>query len=178
MTPEARIQLLEDQIIRLEAMIRNLFRVATAQSYDPETDEVVAVDDVEGDDENGKPETPSIRVIGQSGAVQKRTTISPGEMLLIISPGGDFGIGSFAIPLGDNERNPSPSSHGKEDVTVIGQSVSRLREDRGELLSEHVDLGSPGGPPVARKGDKVLITTGSSAGLWPIVTAASKTYAV
>lgn len=172
-----RMASLEDEVVRLQEMIRNMFRIATAAEYDPEKDRVVGVDDAEGDEDNGRPETPPIRVLGQSGAVKKRTTISAGEQLLILSPGGDFGPGSLALPLGPNADNPSPSNHGEEDITTIGQTRQRLTADGAELTGERVDLGATGGPPVARKGDFVLVRVGSSAGLWPIVTAAKKTFA-
>lgn len=37
------------------------------------------------------------------------------------------------------------------------------------VLSDDVHLGSEGGPRVARIGDRVQVSSGSSAGLWPIV---------
>lgn len=173
----ARIAALEDEVVRLQEMTRNMFRVATAADYDPEKDRVVGVDDAEGDDENGRPETPPIRVLGQSGAIKKRSTISAGEQLLILSPGGDFGPGSLALPLGPNADNQSPSNETEEDLTTVGETRHRLTAGGAELTGDRVELGATGGPPVARKGDFVLVKVGSSAGLWPIVTAASNTFA-
>jgi hypothetical protein len=174
---DQRIANLENEIIELREVIRNLFRTATVSKYDGEKDQVTAFDDVEGDDDNGKPETPPIRVIGQSGKVKRRTTISEGEQILIISPGGNFGETSLALPLGYNKDNPSPSNADVEDITTIGSTTMRLNEGSAALTGGKIDLGASGGPAVARLGDQVLVSDGSSAGLWPIVTAASKTYA-
>jgi phage baseplate assembly protein V len=41
-------------------------------------------------------------------------------------------------------------------------------------LKGNTDLGGSGGDPVARVGDKVEITAGSSAGEWPIISGSSK----
>ena len=41
-------------------------------------------------------------------------------------------------------------------------------------LDGNVDLGGSGGQPIARIGDKVEITGGSSAGQWPIISGSSK----
>lgn len=174
---EQRIQALEDQVVRLQEALRNLVRTATVKSYDPERDRVIAADEAEGDEGNGVARTPMIRVASQAGAVSKRTTLSEGEQVVIISPGGEFGAGSIAFPLGPNEANASPSSHGEEDLTTIGETSFRLRGQSAEVTSARVDLGAPGGPAVAREGDLVLVARGSSAGLWPIVTAATKTFA-
>ncbi len=41
-------------------------------------------------------------------------------------------------------------------------------------LDGNVNLGGSGGQPIARIGDKVEITGGSSAGQWPIISGSSK----
>ena len=41
-------------------------------------------------------------------------------------------------------------------------------------LKGDVDLGGSGGQPVARVGDKVEITAGTSAGQWPIISGSGK----
>lgn len=174
---QKRILKLESLVVQQQEAFRNMFRTGTVQKYDGKKDRAVAIDDMEGDDDNGKPETPPIRVLGQSGKIKKRTTLSEGEQVLIISPGGDFGLGSFMMPLGYNEDNPSPSDEADEDITTNGSSTLRIGADSQSISGDKIDLGSNGGPAVARVGDMVLITAGSSAGLWPIVTGAEKTFA-
>jgi hypothetical protein len=175
---ESRIRDVEAENTSLRHALRNVIRTGTVSEYDAATDRAVVIDEVEGDDGNGKAETPPARVLGQTGGVKKRTTLKAGEQVLVISPGGDYGETSLVLPLGPNEANPSPSDHGSEDLTIIGSTTQRLREDGALLASDKVDLGAEGGPPVARIGDQVLVMLGSSAGLWPIVTGAEKTNAV
>lgn len=175
---ERRIADLEAENTSLRQAIRNMFRTATVGEYDAATDRATVTDEAEGDDDNGVPQTPNVRVIGQAGSVKKRTTLSKGEQVLVLSPGGDFGEPSLLLPLGPNEKNTSPSDHGKEDLTTVGDTAFRLREDVAEVTSARVELGEPGGPKVARVGDFVLVKFGSSAGLHQIVTGASRTYAV
>lgn len=173
-----RVERQEAEITRLQQMVRNLLRTGTVDSYDASTDSAVVVDEIEGDDDAGKARTPPVRVLGKSGGVSKRATLKKGEQVLVISPGGQFGETSLVLPLGPNEANPSPSSHGVEDVTTVGGTTARLREDGALIASDQVDLGAEGGPRVARIGDLVSVGFGSSAGLWPIVTGAKKTSAV
>lgn len=174
---ERRINNLESEIVQLHSLIRNMIKTATVDEYDAEKDQVLATDDMDGDDDNGKPETAPIRVMGKSGNVSRRSTISPGEQILIISPNGEFGETSLAMPLGHSDDKPKPSSEEDEDITTVGGTTQRLGSGSASLTSGRVDLGADGGPAVARVGDMVLISVGSSAGLWPIVTGASNTFA-
>ncbi|WP_428527156.1 hypothetical protein [Roseibium sp.] len=188
---QSRIRDLEGQIIRLEGMIRDLIRTATVDEYDPKTDRAIVSDETEGDEGGGKATTPPARVLGQAGGVKKRTTLTKGEQVVVINPNGNLGETSLILPLGPNEENPSPSDHGAEDLTIIGGTKIQAREETYDLTSgtitcnadtttvnATVHLGAEGGPKVARVGDKVLVAIGSSAGLWSIVTGASKTHAV
>lgn len=174
---EERIADLEGEIVELHSLIRSLIKTATVDEYDAEKDQVLATDDMEGDDDNGKPETAPIRVMGKSGKVSRRSTLSKGEQVLIISPNGQFGETSLAIPLGHSEASPSPSNAEDEDITIVGSTTQRLSAGSASLTSGRVDLGANGGPAVSRIGDQVLVSVGSSAGLWPIVTGASNTFA-
>lgn len=61
-----------------------------------------------------------------------------------------------------------------EVEAVNGGSVLRVRAAEGQFHAPDVSLGGSSGSPVARLGDMVQVGSGSSAGLWPIVTAAAK----
>ncbi|WP_068087476.1 phage baseplate assembly protein V [Polycladidibacter stylochi] len=169
------IRALQAQITDLQAQIRNMVRVATVTSFDATNNRLVAQDQSDGDSD--RLQTPPIPFLHQSGAVQRRATISAGEQVLVISPCGQFGPASFAIPIGSTETNPSPSAAEVEDVTIVGETTQRLLPEQAELTSKRVDLGATGGPAVARVGDMVQIDRGSSRGLWPIVTGAKRTFA-
>lgn len=177
---EQVVRELQSANTKSEERFRNLFRTATVTDFDPTSDRVVARDLAEGDDDNGTPDTPPIRVLGQAGGaagVNKRSTLSPGEQVLIISMGGELNATSIAVPLGYNAENPSPSDHEAEELVSIGGSTLRLHAGDASLLSSRVDLGSTGGKAVARKGDRVMVSVGSSAGLWEIIEGATNTFA-
>jgi phage baseplate assembly protein V len=69
----------------------------------------------------------------------------------------------------------------KGDVTIKVVGNANIEGDNINItgssnitLDGNVDLGGSGGQPIARIGDKVEITGGSSAGQWPIISGSSK----
>jgi len=69
----------------------------------------------------------------------------------------------------------------KGDVTIKVVGNANIEGDNVNIkgssnitLDGNVDLGGSGGQPIARIGDKVEITGGSSAGQWPIISGSSK----
>jgi len=113
----------------------------------------------------------------------------PGEQVMVLSPGGDTAQ-AVALPALFRAAAPPPADTAdKRRVTFAdGASVEYdraahvltidLATPQGTVLvksktaiveAEKVDLGAAGGPRVARIGDKVRITAGSSAGLNGII---------
>lgn len=58
----------------------------------------------------------------------------------------------------------------KRDGIVVTAPKVTVDADTVEVVGGSIDLGGAGGPAVARVGDMVHVGSGSSAGMWPIVT--------
>lgn len=63
------------------------------------------------------------------------------------------------------------------NANIEGDNIS-IKGSSNITLDGNVDLGGSGGQPIARIGDKVEITGGSSAGQWPIISGSSKVKSV
>jgi len=59
------------------------------------------------------------------------------------------------------------------NANIEGDNIN-ITASSNITLDGNVDLGGSGGQPIARIGDKVEITGGSSAGQWPIISGSSK----
>lgn len=59
------------------------------------------------------------------------------------------------------------------NANIEGDNIS-IKGSSNITLDGNIDLGGSGGQPIARIGDKVEITGGSSAGQWPIISGSSK----
>jgi len=59
------------------------------------------------------------------------------------------------------------------NANIEGDNIN-ITSSSNITLDGNVDLGGSGGQPIARIGDKVEITGGSSAGQWPIISGSSK----
>jgi phage baseplate assembly protein gpV len=177
MSLETRILHLERQVAELHVALKNLFRVMTVEEFDPEADRFIATERIEGDDSAEEPQTSKIRMMQQTGAIKSRDTLSQGEQVLVISPTGHLDDAAFGLPFGPNDENESPSSATVESLKQIGDTVARLTEGGAQLLGNRVDLGASGGKKVVLDGDFVEITTGSSAGKWPVKSSANHTFA-
>jgi uncharacterized Zn-binding protein involved in type VI secretion len=59
------------------------------------------------------------------------------------------------------------------NANIEGGNIN-IKGNSNIALDGNVDLGGSGGQPIARIGDKVEITGGSSAGQWPIISGSSK----
>lgn len=169
-----RIMTLEAQVAELQNLLKGLFRNMTVDSFDADADRVVAIDEAEGDDENGPTESAPIRLLSQAGAVSHRSTVSKGQQVLAICPTGKLDEMAFVIPFGQNEANPSASNEAIEDITTVGNTTSRLHGQGAELLGNKIDLGSTGGKRVARIDDEVEMEDGTRG---KIVTASSSVFA-
>jgi len=118
-----------------------------------------------------------------------------GEQVIILSPSGELNQAVILPSLYKN--NASDSDQNIKSITY--QDGSKISFDiasgtldldlKGDVkikvvgnaeieaakvtLKGDVDLGGSGGQPIARIGDKVEITGGSSAGQWPIISGSS-----
>lgn len=143
---------------------------------------------------NGEPVIgPWVPYAQVAGAVKAHVPPSVGQQMTAISPSGDPRQ-AIALPMTFSNENPSPGSSADpvitygdftftlepDRLTVNGPNVDvkceRAHVEAEEVLVESpsVDLGDDGGKPVARIGDMVSVTFGSSAGLHPIVQGSSK----
>lgn len=121
--------------------------------------------------------TPPIRWPERAGA---RSTWNPptvGEDMTVFSPTGEIGIGSFAAYGGFTDQNAAPSDRGDAAVFAFGSvaltvegDLVRVQAPRVVVDAAAVELGGEGGQAVARIGDEVEVTSGSSQGRWKIVT--------
>lgn len=111
--------------------------------------------------------------------------LKKGQVVTSINPGGDFRQG-FLVPGGYSEGHPSPNSDIEANVfrdagvtvTVKGGVAHIKAEGHVVVEAPSVSLGGEGGRRVARVGDRVEVSAGSSMGLWPIVEGSSVVTAV
>ena len=79
----------------------------------------------------------------------------------------------------DGSKITFDHSSGNLDLNIKGNATiivggNALIESSSILLKGNIDLGESGGKPLARIGDEIEITSGSSAGKWPIISGSSK----
>ena len=114
-----------------------------------------------------------------------KTHIPPtvGEQVDVVSESGDLSDGVIDMSTPSNE-NPRPHNGAeavitKGDVRIeIADNLTTVTSPSVIVYSQSIDLGAEGGPRVARIGDQVEITAGSSAGRWPIVTGSPVTRSI
>lgn len=118
------------------------------------------------------------------------------EQVIILSPSGEL---NQAIILPSLYKNNAPEnssniqstifkdgskvtfdhSSGNLDLNIKGSTTIKVSgnaiiESSNILLKGDINLGDSGGKAVARIGDEIEITSGSSAGKWPITSGSSK----
>jgi len=126
------------------------------------------------------------------------------EQVIILSPSGDLSQAVILPSLYKNNASDSDQniksityqdgskisfnvSSGTLDLDLKGDVIIKvvgnaniegdninITASSNITLDGNVDLGGSGGQPIARIGDKVEITGGSSAGQWPIISGSSK----
>ncbi|WEK04561.1 MAG: baseplate assembly protein [Candidatus Devosia phytovorans] len=120
------------------------------------------------------------------GATSTWFPLSEGQIVGVINPGGDPKQG-LLIRGGFSGENAAPSGSLDENVLKFGSVKITIGNDGAVTIDAAqavtvnaplVDLGGTGGKPVARVGDMVRVTGGSSSGLWPIVEGSSVVNAV
>ena len=124
--------------------------------------------------------SPAIPYAQVAGDIKAHVPPSVGQQMTIIAPTGDWRQG-VAIPLTWSDENPSPSVKGDEAVVTLGDFTITLHADvltvegpKVVVKSQNVCLGDEGGKKVARVGDLVQVSSGSSTGLWPIIEGSSR----
>lgn len=115
----------------------------------------------------------------QAGAIKTWVPPSIGEQVRLISPAGEIAAG-WIDRGGFSDTNPQPHDRPAEAVLTIGDTritkkgdEVRIETPTAVVIADKVELGDEGGPAVARIGDLVNVTFGSSKGLHPIVTGSS-----
>lgn len=79
----------------------------------------------------------------------------------------------------DGSKVTFDHSSGNLDLNIKGNATIKVSgnttiEAQSVLLKGNINLGESGGKPIARIGDEIEITSGSSAGKWPIISGSSK----
>ena len=121
--------------------------------------------------------TPPIRWPERTGARRSWNPPTVGEDMTVFSPTGEIGTGSIAAYGGFTDATGAPSDRGDAAVFAFGNvtltvegDLVRVQAPRVVVEAEAVELGGEGGQPIARIGDEVEVTSGSSQGRWKIVT--------
>lgn len=140
---------------------------------------------VELSQQDGKPYlTPWIKARTLSaGGVKVDVLYSVGEQVDVVSESGDLADAQidFSTYSDDNAReNGDTPLHIKIGDTVIEAAgdVVKVTASKVIVQSDNVQLGGDGGKQVARIGDKVHVSGGSSAGMWPIVEGSETVFAI
>ncbi len=165
------------------------WRLANMISHGP----VVEANNEEGwvrADLNGV-KSPKMPVMTQAGSVRRFAPLAEREIVTVFRPNGDARR-AFAMVGGFSGIYGKPTPRGDEDVADYGASRETMRTDeiltetptrteRANIIEDNagaVFLGGQGGPGVARKGDLVFVSYGSSKGLHPIVTCSDVTSSI
>ncbi|KAB2859320.1 MAG: hypothetical protein F9K43_23985, partial [Bauldia sp.] len=140
-----------------------------------------------GEDGDGRPFlSPWYPHPESGGATSTWMPLSKGQVVGIINPDGDPRQGVL-MRGGFSGQNPPPSESLAENVyrfggvtVTVNKNGSIVIDAEGPVTvnAPQVNLGGPDGRPVARIGDRVAVTAGSSTGLWPIVEGSSVVNAV
>ncbi|MFK0384986.1 hypothetical protein [Agrobacterium sp. NPDC090273] len=117
------------------------------------------------------------------GGVKVDVLYSIGEQVDVVSESGELADAQidFSTYSDDNARENSDTPlHIKIGDAVIEATgeVVKITAPKVIVQSDNVQLGGDGGKRVARIGDLVEVTRGSSAGQYPIIEGSSKVFAV
>lgn len=182
------------RVAELERRARNRKRTGTVSEIDHAKGLArVKIADVEGK-EYLSPWLPWKEVA--SGGIKSHIPPTVGEQVTVVSENGDLTDAEIDMSIPSN-ANPRPHD-GPEAVLTKGEVRITISDDETLVQSpnvrveaENVDveaekavvtcpdvhLGDEGGPAVARIGDHVNVTYGSSAGLHPIVEGSGRVFA-
>lgn len=119
-----------------------------------------------------------------AGGVKIEVMRTVGEQVDVVSESGDLtdAVVDLSTYSDENARanGANVPLHIKIGDAVFEMSGDGLTVTAPNVVvnSPHVQLGGEGGKRVARIGDRVSVTTGSSQGLWPIVEGSDSVFAV
>ena len=146
-----------------------------SQDLEKRTVQLILGKDAQGDDVL----SPPVRWQQQgAGTLKIHAVPADNEQMMLTSQSGTIGAGSSAQWATYDQDHAPPSDKDTEAVIefasgarwTIQQNGHRLAADNVHVDAKNVTLGGEGGQKVARVGDKVLVSAGSSAGEWPIIT--------
>lgn len=167
---------LQAEVAALRRSIQGAQRVGTVHDVDTDKRRV----QIKLADNDGSPFLAPWRPWAETaGAEMSWRPPSKGQQMMLLSPFGDMRQG-VAIPLTYSNANPAPSNDPDQRIlSQFGSSLLAFNEGGGSasLFSDRVDLGGEDGRRVARIGDRVQVSHGDSAGLWPIVEGSEKVFA-
>jgi len=146
------------------------------------TDPLMADTDGGGRSDGEEVLSPPVRWAQQgAGRLKLHSVPADNEQMVLQSQSGTVGEGAIADWQTYDDDHDPPSDKDSEAVIEFDDGTKvTIEKDRTRVASQtvHVDaetvtLGGEGGPQVARVGDMVQVSEGSSIGLWPIVTGSS-----
>ena len=117
--------------------------------------------------------SPPVRWAQQgAGRLKLHSVPNDNEQMFLESASGTIGEGSIANWATYDKDHESPSKEKNEAViefeegtkVTIKKDSNRVQSKKVHVDAQVVTLGGEGGPPVARKGDRVYIEYGSSKG--------------
>lgn len=169
--------------------LANIIRIGTIFEIDFETAKArVKIGDLETD------WIPWIN--SNSGSTNSWNPPEIDEQVIALSPSGELNQAIILQSLYKNnasENSPNiqsttfkdgskvtfDHSSGNLDLNLKGSTTIKVAgnatiESQSVLLKGDINLGNSDGKPIARIGDEIEITSGSSAGKWPIISGSSK----
>ena len=169
-------------IEQLKTLFGRALRVGPVAVVDPERGFRIKL----GDGPDGPFLSPYYPHPESGGATSTWAPLSEGQIVGVINPGGDPRQGVL-LRGGFSDQNPPPSQSLDENILEFGGV--RITIDKAGAVTvdaathvlvnaPRIDLGGEGGPRVARVGDMVNVTYGSSAGLHPIVEGSDIVFAI
>jgi phage baseplate assembly protein gpV len=180
MTDELLVRLvlsLQREVAALRRMAAGTLRFGTVRNVDTERKAVQLL----LSDQNGREFLTPWRPWGEIAGDEKSwRPPTPGQQMMMVAPHGDLRQ-SVALPMTFSDQNPSPSSdEATRIISKYGDGLLTFTDGgaRAEFSAPRVDLGGSDGKRVARIGDRVRVSSGSSSGLWPIVEGSETVFAV
>lgn len=167
---------LQADIAALKRMVAGNLRFGTVKSVDTDKKHVQLMLLNDQGQEFLSPWRPWGEIAGEEKSWRPPTE---GQQMMLVAPRGDMRQ-AVALPLTYSDDNEAPSSDADARILAAfggGKLLFDGGGDRVELSANRVDLGGGGGKRVARLGDRIEITSGSSQGLWPIVEASETVFA-
>jgi phage baseplate assembly protein V len=162
------------EVARLNRMISRQMRFGTVAEVDAAKGVArMMLSDPDGDRAFLGPWRPWAEL---AGATRSWRPPVPGQQMLVVAPGGDLAQ-SLLLPATFSNQFQAPSDKGDANRETLGAVTLDMEAERYGITAPHVDLGASGGKGVARIGDMVHVTFGSSAGMHPIIEGSTKVFA-